>query len=195
MELSLYGNITVPMELSLYGIITVWNYHCTYRIITVWIYHCTYGSITVWNYLFTYGSITIALEVSLYLWKYHCMEVSLFGSITVPREVSLYLWKNHCTYGSIAVWLVPSFTSMNSTASLHTNNNIFSFLVSFILVKLKTSWTVILPPMTNVLWNGAPANVILAVSNGPNIITADDVARTKDVRATVTTPTRSETST
>ena len=30
--------------------------------------------------------------------------------------------------GSITVWLVSNFTSLDSTASLHTNNNIFYFL-------------------------------------------------------------------
>ena len=50
---------------------------------------------------------------------------------------------NHC-WGSITVWLVSSFTSLDSTASLHTNNNIFSVLVKSSLVKVES---------VSVLWN------------------------------------------
>ena len=45
---------------------------------------------------------------------------------------------------------MSSFTSLNSTASLHIEHNTFSLLVKFSLVKLDTSCTVILPP--SVLW-------------------------------------------
>ena len=38
------------------------------------------------------------------------------------------------------------FTNLDSPASLHTNNNIFSWLARFSLAKLETSRTVILPP-------------------------------------------------
>ena len=48
--------------------------------------------------------------------------------------------------------LVSSFTRLNSTALLHTNNNIFSFWIKSNLVKLETSHTVILPPMLIILW-------------------------------------------
>ena len=46
-----------------------------------------------------------------------------------------------------------SFTSMDSTSSLHTNNSIIFFLVvKSSLVKLEASHTVILPPTASVLW-------------------------------------------
>ena len=47
--------------------------------------------------------------------------------------------------GSITVQLVASFTSLDSSASLHTNTKIFFFLVCASLLKLETSHTVILP--------------------------------------------------
>ena len=47
---------------------------------------------------------------------------------------------------SMAVRLVSSFTSVDSTASLQSNNRIFSFLVEANLVKLETSQTLFLPP-------------------------------------------------
>ena len=43
---------------------------------------------------------------------------------------------------TLTVWLISSFTSLDSTASLHTKNNIFSYLVMSTLVKLETSCTV-----------------------------------------------------
>ena len=46
--------------------------------------------------------------------------------------------------GSITVQLVSSFTSLDSTASLHTNNKIFSVLVKSSLVKVES---------VSVLWN------------------------------------------
>ena len=45
----------------------------------------------------------------------------------------------------ITVRLVFSLTSLDSTASLHTNKQKKSFLVKSNLVQLETSWTVILP--------------------------------------------------
>ena len=51
---------------------------------------------------------------------------------------------------SITVRLVNWFTSLYSTASLHTNN-IFSFLIKSSLDKLETSRTVILPPLLSIL--------------------------------------------
>ena len=54
--------------------------------------------------------------------------------------------------GSIPLgMLVPSFTSLDSTDSLHTNKNTFSFLVKSRLVKRAASHIVILPPMVSVL--------------------------------------------
>ena len=47
--------------------------------------------------------------------------------------------------------MVSSLTSMHSTASLHKNYHIFSFLVKSNLAKLETSHTVILPPKVSVL--------------------------------------------
>ena len=44
--------------------------------------------------------------------------------------------------GSITIQLVSSFTSLDSSAPLHTNNHIFSVIVKSNLVKLKTSCTV-----------------------------------------------------
>ena len=54
--------------------------------------------------------------------------------------------------GRITVWLVSSFTSLDSTWSLHPNNNIFSPFVKSNIVKLETNCTVMLPPMVIVLW-------------------------------------------
>ena len=64
------------------------------------------------------------------------------------------LWIHQGTFtdgGSITVCLVSSFTSFDSTASLLTNNDIFSFLVKSNLVKLETSRIAILPPTVTVL--------------------------------------------
>ena len=58
----------------------------------------------------------------------------------------------HNIGGSMPVWLVSSLTSLDSTISLHTNNNIFPFLVKSSLVKPESSHAVILPPMVSVLW-------------------------------------------
>ena len=50
--------------------------------------------------------------------------------------------------GSITVWLVSSFLSLDKAALQHANNNILSCLVKVKsnLVELETSCTVILPP-------------------------------------------------
>ena len=48
--------------------------------------------------------------------------------------------------GSITVRLVSSFTNLDTTASLHPNNNIRSLVVKSSLVKLETNCTLILPP-------------------------------------------------
>ena len=48
--------------------------------------------------------------------------------------------------GSFTTQRVYSFTSLDSTASLHSNNNIFWVMAKSILVKLETSHTVILHP-------------------------------------------------
>ena len=48
--------------------------------------------------------------------------------------------------GSFTAWLISSLTRLNSTASLHTNNNILSLLVKSDLVKMETSHTVLIPP-------------------------------------------------
>ena len=55
--------------------------------------------------------------------------------------------------GSNTVRLVSSLTSLDTTASLCTNSNIFSFSVRYSLAKLETSCTVILPQTVSVLWN------------------------------------------
>ena len=52
----------------------------------------------------------------------------------------------------IIPWLVSSLTKLDSSASLHTNNNIFSSCVKSKLVKLETRRTVILPPTARVVW-------------------------------------------
>ena len=54
--------------------------------------------------------------------------------------------------GRITAQLVSSFTSLDSTASLHTNNNMFSSLFKSNLVKLETGNTVIILPTVSVLW-------------------------------------------
>ena len=54
----------------------------------------------------------------------------------------------------VTVQLVSSCTSLGSTASLHTNINILSFLVKSSLVKLETSRTVTLHPTVSFLWLG-----------------------------------------
>ena len=60
--------------------------------------------------------------------------------------------------GRFTIRLVSSFTSLDSTASLHTNDHIFSFLVETNLVTLETSRTVILPPTVSFLWWGPLVN-------------------------------------
>ena len=68
--------------------------------------------------------------------------------ISIPRWT---LWAETApVVGSITVRMVYSFTSLDS-ASLHTKNNIFSFLVKCSLFKLENSYTVILPPIVTVL--------------------------------------------
>ena len=47
--------------------------------------------------------------------------------------------------------MVPSFTSLDSAALLHTKNNILSSLVKSSLVKVETSCTMILPPTASIL--------------------------------------------
>ena len=61
--------------------------------------------------------------------------------------------REHSLLGEVSptVRLVSSFTSVDSTASLHTNKSISSVLVSSSLVKLVTSRTAILPPTLSVL--------------------------------------------
>ena len=59
-------------------------------------------------------------------------------------------------WGKYQCRLVSSLTSLDSTASLHTNNRIFSFMVKSNLVKLETSRTVILPPPMIVLLSKVP---------------------------------------
>ena len=73
---------------------------------------------------------------------------------TVWSNVTIYTKEQLTVGGNITEWLVSSFTSLDSTASLHTENNIFSLLVKSSLVKLETSCTVILPPMVSVLYCG-----------------------------------------
>ena len=75
--------------------------------------------------------------------------------VPVPRCHKQMLARNQRTLtvgGSITVWLVYSFTSLDSAASLHTKNHIFSSLAKSSLVKQETSCTVILPSMVNALW-------------------------------------------
>ena len=54
--------------------------------------------------------------------------------------------KEHSVLTAVSLYLglLSGFTSLDSTASLHTNSNIFSFLVKSSLDKLETSCTVIL---------------------------------------------------
>ena len=57
--------------------------------------------------------------------------------------------------GSFTVRLVSSFTSLDLAASLgRYKNMIFSSLVKSSLVKLETSYTVVLPPTVSGLWFG-----------------------------------------
>ena len=57
--------------------------------------------------------------------------------------------------GSVTVRLVSSFTSLDLAASLgRYKNMIFSSLVKSSLVKLETSYTVVLPPTVSGLWFG-----------------------------------------
>ena len=56
------------------------------------------------------------------------------------------------TFGRrITVQLVSSFTSLDSDASIHTQNNIFSMLVKLGRVKPEPRWTVIFPRTVSVL--------------------------------------------
>ena len=75
------------------------------------------------------------------------MNVAFMQSLII-----LTLTRERSQYGeSITVRLVSSFASLDSTASLHAYNNIFSFLVKFSLANLETSRTVIIPHMVSVL--------------------------------------------
>ena len=85
---------------------------------------------------------------------------------TCPSEWSLHILTDQRTLtvgGSITVRLVASFTRLHETASLNTNKIIFHSLVSFSLVKLETSCTVMLPPTVSVLWTDYVA--LLQLSN------------------------------
>ena len=62
-----------------------------------------------------------------------CLTFLIIYPIPIQRTLSVW--------GSIIVQLVSSFTSMDSTAALPTNNSIF--LVSYSLVKLETNCAVI----------------------------------------------------
>ena len=78
--------------------------------------------------------------------------------ILSPSRYLAHIWlnvqpENTVTVGgSITVRLVSSFSSLDSTASQHTKNHIFYFLVKSNLVKLETSCTVIILPRVSVLW-------------------------------------------
>ena len=93
---------------------------------------------------------------------YRCFWATLLknlGNFLFHHLVTLVsdqsVWQGTLTVeGSITVRLVSSFTSLDSTASLHTNSNIFYILVKYRLVKLEISRIVILPPMASVLWLG-----------------------------------------
>ena len=63
--------------------------------------------------------------------------------------------------GSITVRLVSSFTNLDTTASLHPNNNIRSLVVKSSLVKLETNCTLILsPPQLLVLSALVPTYIV-----------------------------------
>ena len=73
------------------------------------------------------------------------------GSCYIKQKCTRTMYERRTTQrtlsvgGSITVRLVSSFTSMDSAASLHGNNHIFSFLVKSKLFKLETICTVIFP--------------------------------------------------
>ena len=48
--------------------------------------------------------------------------------------------------GSLTLYLISSFTGLDTAVSAHSNNSIISLLVKSYPVKLETSWAVILPP-------------------------------------------------
>ena len=69
-----------------------------------------------------------------------------YSIFEIMSNFMVKIWRN---YKSVIYWsvkfygidLVSSFRGMDSTALIHTNNNIFSFLVKTNLVNLKTSHT------------------------------------------------------
>ena len=65
-----------------------------------------------------------------------------------------FCWMRTLTFGGRnTVQLVSSLKNLDSTASLHTNSHMFSFLAKSNLVKLETGRTVILLPKGSVLCN------------------------------------------
>ena len=82
------------------------------------------------------------------LWGQLVTKPFAFLLVHLPSQRRLYIGGSD----TVQVWLVYSFTSTDSTASLHTNHHKFYFLVKSNHVKLETSITVILRPQESVLW-------------------------------------------
>ena len=74
--------------------------------------------------------------------------------------------------GSITVRLVTSFTSLDSTVSLPTNNNIFYISVKSNLAKMKTSHTVILSPTVSILQFSLLMMAIYQTQKRKNLVTS-----------------------
>ena len=73
------------------------------------------------------------------------MGTLAYWLVILSINVVALLKTEHTIWGSFIVLLVSSLTSLDSTASLHNNNHIISFLVKSNLFNLETNCTVILP--------------------------------------------------
>ena len=110
-------------------------------------------------YCATSLSHTLFVKLSTtYLFKFQKLVYmqTVYAFHVTLLKTQLQMEKTLTVGASITVWLVSSFISWDSTASLHTNNTISSFLVKSSLIKLETSCTDILPPMVSVLWQMCP---------------------------------------
>ena len=80
----------------------------------------------------------------------------------VAKSINLE-YPYHCITPN-TVQPVSSFTSLDSTASLQTNNHIFPFLIKSNFVKLENSNTVILPPLWLVFSVSSIKNVAVPIA-------------------------------
>ena len=74
--------------------------------------------------------------------NWSCFESNRLDNYRFKKYLRPSVENTHHRDGSNTVQLISSFTRMDSTASLHTSINVFSFLVKLSHVKLETSRTV-----------------------------------------------------